>query len=105
MVVEEVAGGVIESGDGQLEIDLGLNETQLGQGQLVLSIENEEHRLGAQFVFALVGVQSFASKVFGDFGSFHGEFGLLERVDGVGDFEGDALVGTAFLVLIAAAAD
>src|SRR6059058_1463704 len=91
MVVEQVAGGMIYRGDSQLEVDLGLNEVLLGLGQLVLGVQNEEYRLCAQFVLALVGMKRFLSQVPGDFGSFHGEFGLLERVEGVGDLEGDAL--------------
>ena len=105
MVIEQVSGGVIECRNGQLIIDLRLNETQLGLGQLVLGVQNEEYCLCAQFVLALVGMERFLSQVPGDFGSFHGEFGLLESMHSVGDFEGDALVDPAFLILVAAAAD
>jgi hypothetical protein len=49
VVIEQIAGGVIDLGHGQLEIDLGLNEIQLGLGQLGLGVQNEEHRLGAEF--------------------------------------------------------
>ena len=38
MVVEEVAGRVVDLGDSELEIDLGLNEVELGLGELGLSV-------------------------------------------------------------------
>jgi hypothetical protein len=67
VVIEQIAGGVIDLGHGQLEIDLGLNEIQLGLGQLGLGVQNEEHRLGAQLVLAFVGTKGIAGKVGGDF--------------------------------------
>lgn len=105
MVVEQIASGMVELRHGQLVIDLGLNETLLGLGQLVLRVQNEENRLGTEFVFALVGMERFFCQVLGDFGSFHGEFGLFERMHRIGDFERDALVGATLLVLVAAAAN
>src|SRR6266567_2214127 len=63
MVIEQIPGGVIDLRHGQLEIDLGLNETQLGQGQLGLGVQNEEYRLGAQLVLAFISMKSFAGKV------------------------------------------
>jgi hypothetical protein len=105
MVIEQIPGGMIDRGDSQLEVDLGLNEIQLGLSQLGLRVENEENRFGAQLVLAFVSVKGIAGKIGGDFCGFHGDLGLLERMHGVGDFEGDALVGPAFLELVAAAAD
>lgn len=105
MVIEQIPGGVIDLRHGQLEIDLGLNETQLGLGQLGLGVQNEEYRLGAQLVLAFVSMKSFAGKVRGDSCGFHRKLGLFERMHGVGHFERDALISPAFLVLVAAAAD
>src|SRR5579859_721007 len=50
-------------------------------------------------------MECFFCQVLGDFGSFHGEFGLFESVNGVGYFERNALIGATFLVLVAAAAN
>lgn len=105
MMVEQVAGGVVELCNGQLIIDLGQDETLLRLGQLVLGIQNEKYGFDAQFVFALVSVKRVNREVPSDFCCLHREFGLLERVNGIGDFERDALVGAALLILVAAAAD
>jgi len=104
MVIEEIAGRVVDLGDGQLEVDLGLNEVELGLSELGLGIEDKEYRFGAEFVFALVRVKSFAGQVHGHFCGFQGEFGLFEGMHGVGDFERDALRGPALKKLILALA-
>ena len=67
MVIEQIPSGVIYRGDSQLEVDLGLNKILLGLGQLVLGIQDEEYGLGAQFIFAFVGVKGIAGKIGGDF--------------------------------------
>ena len=38
VVIEEVARGVVDLGDSELEIDLGLDEVELGLGELGLSV-------------------------------------------------------------------
>src|SRR5215472_4441861 len=105
MVVEQIAGGVVERGHGQLIVDLGQDETLLGLSELGLSVQYKKYRLSAELVFAFVGVEGLLSQVHGDFRSLHGELGLFERVDGVGDFKSDALVRAALLILVAGAVD
>lgn len=80
MVIQQVSGRVVYQRYAQLIADLGLDETLLGLGQLVLGFQNKEYLLGAQLVFALVGTKSVAGKTGGDFCRFHRKLGLLERV-------------------------
>src|SRR5690242_21947360 len=100
MVVEQIAGGMVELRHGQLVIDLGCNETLLGLGQLVLGIQEEKYGFGSQFVFALVSMKRVSCKVPGDSGGFHGEFSLFESMNGIGNFQCDVLIGAALLILI-----
>ena len=105
VVVQQIPGGVIELRHSHLEIDLGLNEIQLRLGQPRLRVQNEKHRLGAQLVLAFVGAKSVNRKALGHFCRFHGKFGFLEGVNGGGHVERDALIGSALLILVAAAAN
>ena len=105
VVIQQIPGGVIELGHCHLEINLGLDEIQLRLSQLRLRVQNEKHRLGTQLVLALVGAERVNRKALGHLCRFHGKFGLLESVNGVGHFEGDALIGSALRILVAAASD
>ena len=105
MMVEKIASGMVELRHGQLVIDFGLNETLLGLGQLDLGVQNEEYRLGTEFIFALVGMKCVNREIPCDFCGFHRELGLFKSMHGISDFERDALISPALLILVATAAD
>ncbi len=105
MMLQQIARGMVHLRYGNLEIYLRLNEIQFRLSQLSLGIENEEDRLGAQFVFSFIGMECFSREVHGDFSGLHGEFGFFQRVHGIRDFQRDALRRAAFQELILAAAN
>ena len=47
VMIEQIAGGVIELRHGELEIDLGLNEIQLCLSELGLRVQDKKDRLGS----------------------------------------------------------
>jgi hypothetical protein len=104
VVVEQVAGRMVELGDGQLKIDLGLDQIQLGLGKLGLRVQHKENRFGAELVFALVGMQGILRQIRSHFRRLHADLGLFQRMHGIGDFQRDALSGTALEVLVLPAA-
>src|SRR2546429_9786498 len=59
--------------------------------------------LGAQLVLAFVGAKSVNRKALGHFCRFHGKFGFLGGVNGGGHVERAPLIGSALLLLFAAA--
>ncbi len=65
--VEQCASAAFHGGDGALVADLRLQEALLGGGQLRLGVEDEENRLHAELVLALLGFEIFLREVAGDF--------------------------------------
>src|SRR2546422_4831376 len=105
MVLQQIPGRVVQLGYGNLEINLGLNDIQLRLGKLSLGIEDKKDRLGAQFVFSLVGMKVFPRQVYSDSGCFHGEFSLFKCVHCIRNLQRNALVRLTLLILVAPSAD
>ena len=66
MVFHKISCGVVQLGDGDLKINLGLDEIELRLCQLRLRVENKENRFCSQFVLAFIGMKRLLREVQSD---------------------------------------
>src|SRR5713101_4984169 len=93
--VEQFAGGALDGGDGALIADEALHVARLGLLELCLGVQDEEDRLAAEFVLALLRFKIFPRQIARDLTGGDGKFGLLELVHGVPSVEVNRLLARA----------
>ena len=104
MVLHQISRRVVQLTNSNLKIYLGLDKVQLRLSELRLRVENKEDCFRPQFVLAFVGMKGLLRQVQRDFGGFHGELGLFQSMDCVGNLESNVLRGAPLLILVTAAA-